>query len=150
MAKSANPFHYFDSSPEVIRLVVMMYVKYSLSLRNVVDLLAERAINICHVKINGKIHYLWRAVGHEGEVLESFASKARDKPPSQPLQPGTPSRQPITYKAHAQPPWLSGSPSWPWLPSLLPHLRQLETSRRWTDSTLGRIIPMMTIPSVRS
>jgi hypothetical protein len=26
MAKSANPFHYFDSSPEVIRLVVMMYV----------------------------------------------------------------------------------------------------------------------------
>ena len=38
MARSTNPFRYFDSSPEVIRLVVMMYVKYPLSLRNVDDL----------------------------------------------------------------------------------------------------------------
>ena len=30
-----NPFRYFNSSPEVIRLVVMMYVRYPLSLRNV-------------------------------------------------------------------------------------------------------------------
>ena len=37
-----NPFRYFNSSPEVIRLVVMMYVRYPLSLRNVEDLLAER------------------------------------------------------------------------------------------------------------
>ncbi len=29
------PFRYFNSSPEVIRLVVMMHIKYSLSLRNV-------------------------------------------------------------------------------------------------------------------
>ena len=36
-----NPFRYFDSSPEVIRLVVLMYVKFPLSLRNVEDLLAE-------------------------------------------------------------------------------------------------------------
>ena len=43
-----NPFRYFDSSPEVIRLVVMMYVKYPLSLRNVEKLLAERGIDICH------------------------------------------------------------------------------------------------------
>ena len=48
MAKAINPFRYFDSSPEVIRLVVMMYVKYPLSLRNVEDLLAERGIDICH------------------------------------------------------------------------------------------------------
>jgi transposase-like protein len=34
----SNPFRYFNSSPEVIRLVVMMYVKYPLSLRNVEDL----------------------------------------------------------------------------------------------------------------
>jgi putative transposase len=114
-----NPFRYFDSSPEVIRLVVMMYVKYLLSLRNVEDLLFERGIDICHetvrlwwnrfgpmfaaeirrkrvdrmrasnywkwhldevyVKINGEMHYLWRAVDHEGEVLESYASKTRDK-----------------------------------------------------------------------
>jgi len=31
------------------------------------------------VKINGVTHYLWRAVDHEGEVLESFVTKTRDK-----------------------------------------------------------------------
>lgn len=31
--KPANPFLYFNSSPEIIRLVVMMYVKFPLSLR---------------------------------------------------------------------------------------------------------------------
>ena len=31
------------------------------------------------VKINGQQHYLWRAVDHEGEVLESFVTKRRDK-----------------------------------------------------------------------
>jgi putative transposase len=114
-----NPFRWFDSSPEVIRLVVMMYVKYPLSLRNVEDLLHERGIDICHetvrlwwrrfgpmfaneirakrvqamrqhthwkwhldevyVRINGEMRYLWRAVDHEGEVLESFVTKTRDK-----------------------------------------------------------------------
>ena len=44
----ANPFRYFNSSPEVIRLVVMMYVRFPLSLRNVEDLLFERGIDICH------------------------------------------------------------------------------------------------------
>src|SRR5471030_1973403 len=119
MAKSDNPFRWFDSSPEVIRLVVMMYVRYPLSLRNVEDLLFERGIDICHetvrhwwnrfgpmfageirrrrvghvcaythwkwhldevyVKINGEMRYLWRAVDNEGEVLESFVTKERDK-----------------------------------------------------------------------
>ena len=32
-----------------------------------------------YVKINGEMHYLWRAVDHEGEVLESFVTKDRDK-----------------------------------------------------------------------
>jgi putative transposase len=31
------------------------------------------------VNINGKTHYLWRAVDHEGEVLESFVTKRRDR-----------------------------------------------------------------------
>ena len=31
------------------------------------------------VKIIGERHYLWRAVDHEGEVLESFVTKNRDK-----------------------------------------------------------------------
>lgn len=48
MAKSTNPFRYFDSSPEVIRLTVMMYVQFPLSLRNMEDLLHERGIGICH------------------------------------------------------------------------------------------------------
>src|SRR4028119_486250 len=46
--KPASPFRYFNSSPEVIRLVVMMYVRFPLSLRNVEDLLFERGIDICH------------------------------------------------------------------------------------------------------
>jgi len=119
MAKSDNPFRWFDSLPEVIRLVLMTYVKFPLSLRNVEDLLHERGIDICHetvrlwwnrfgpmfaaeirrkrvqrmrqhthwkwrldevyVKINGEMHYLWRAVDHEGEVLESYVTKTRDK-----------------------------------------------------------------------
>lgn len=31
------------------------------------------------VKINGVLHCLWRAVDHEGEVLESFVTKTRDR-----------------------------------------------------------------------
>ena len=117
--KPLSPFRYFNSSPEVIRLVVMMYVKYPLSLRNVEDLLAERGIDVSYetvrfwwnrfgpmfaaeirrkrvqrlraytpwrwhldevyVKINGEMHYLWRAVDAEGEVLESYVTKTRDK-----------------------------------------------------------------------
>jgi putative transposase len=117
--KPANPFRYFHSSPEVIRLVVMLYVRFPLSLRNVEDLLFERGIDLCHetvrlwwnrfgplfaadirrqrvsrmrgfrhwkwhvdevyLKINGELHYLWRAVDHEGEVLESYVTKKRDK-----------------------------------------------------------------------
>jgi putative transposase len=113
-----NPSRCFNSSPEVIRLTVMMYVRYPLSLRQVEDLLFERGIDICHetvrfwwnrfgptfaaqmrtrrvhhrsysswrwhldevfVKINGETNYLWRAVDHEGEVLEVFATKRRDR-----------------------------------------------------------------------
>ncbi len=43
-----NPFRYFNSSPEVICLAVMMYIRYPLSLRQVEDLLFERGIDICH------------------------------------------------------------------------------------------------------
>ena len=43
-----NPFKYFKTSPEVIRLAVMMYIRYPLSLRQVEDILFERGIDICH------------------------------------------------------------------------------------------------------
>ena len=32
-----------------------------------------------YVKVNGEMRYLWRAVDHEGEILESFVTKTRDK-----------------------------------------------------------------------
>ena len=31
------------------------------------------------MKINGETHYLWRAVDHEGEVLESYVTKLHNK-----------------------------------------------------------------------
>jgi putative transposase len=114
-----NPFRHFKTSPEIIRLAVMLYVRFPRSLRNVEDLLHERGIDISHetvrfwwnrfgplfaaeirrsrvkrmraysnwqwhldevfVKINGETHYLWRAVDHEGEVLETFVTKRRDR-----------------------------------------------------------------------
>jgi hypothetical protein len=46
--KKHNPFRYFKTSPEVIRLAVMLYVRFPLSLRNVEDLLHERGIEVSH------------------------------------------------------------------------------------------------------
>ena len=43
-----SPFRYFKTSPEIIRLAVMLYVRYPLSLRNVEDLLHERGVEISH------------------------------------------------------------------------------------------------------
>ena len=37
-------FCYFKTSPDIIRLAVMLYLRFSLSLRNVEDLLHERGI----------------------------------------------------------------------------------------------------------
>ena len=47
-----NPFRYFNSSPEIIRLAVTMYVRFPLSPRQVEDLLSERGID-SFVKLNG-------------------------------------------------------------------------------------------------
>jgi putative transposase len=43
-----RPFRYFKTSPEIIRLAVMMYVRFQLSLRNAEDLPHERGIDISH------------------------------------------------------------------------------------------------------
>jgi len=43
-----SPFRYFKTSPEVIRLAVMIYIRFPLSLRNVEDFLHERGIDISH------------------------------------------------------------------------------------------------------
>ena len=47
MTKSSPCLH-FKTSPEIIRLAVMLYVRLPLSLRNVEDLLYERGIDISH------------------------------------------------------------------------------------------------------
>ena len=54
-----NPFRCFNSSPEVIRLAVMMYIRYPLSLRQVEDLLFERNIDICHETVR----FWWNRFG---------------------------------------------------------------------------------------
>ena len=119
MTQPRSPFRYFKTSPEVIRLAVMLYVRFPLSLRNVEDLLHERGIEVSHetvrywwrrfgpmfaaeirkgrsagmrsvsrwrwhldevfVRVNGVQHYLWRAVDHEGEIMEAYVTKRRDK-----------------------------------------------------------------------
>jgi putative transposase len=113
-----SPFRYYKTSPEIIRLAVMLNFRSPLLLRNVEGLLHECGVDISHetvrycwhrfgptfalenckrrihgikssrwrwqldemfVKINGERHYLWRAVDHEGEVLERVVTKTRDK-----------------------------------------------------------------------
>ena len=114
-----DPFKYFKSSPEIIRLTVMLYVRFPLSLRNVEDLLHERGVDVSYeairywwskfgpsfaseirrkrvqklrafstwqwhvyevfLKTKGEHHYLWQAIDHEGEVLESVVTKRRNK-----------------------------------------------------------------------
>ncbi len=56
----SNPriFRYFKTSPEIIRLTVMMYVR-TRSLRNVEDLLHERGIDITHETVR----FSWNRFG---------------------------------------------------------------------------------------
>jgi putative transposase len=114
-----NPFRHFYSSPEVIRTAALLQVRFSISPRQVENLLQEHGIDISHetvrfwwsrfgpvfaaelrnrqqkiaqqhvqwrwhmdegfVRVNGQRRYLWRAVDHEGEVLEGYVSKTRDR-----------------------------------------------------------------------
>jgi len=48
---NGSPFKYFKTSPEIIRLAVMLYVRFPLSLGNVEDLLHERGIDVSHEPI---------------------------------------------------------------------------------------------------
>jgi putative transposase len=115
----SNHFRYFKSPPQVIRLVVMYYTRFPLSLRNVEDILFDRGIDISYetvrfwwnrfglvfaseirkkqlkhsaqhlnwrwhldevfVNVSGQRRYLWRAVNHEGTVLDAVVTKKRDR-----------------------------------------------------------------------
>ena len=100
--------------PVVIQHAVWLYLRFSLSYRDVEELLAERGLDISYesvrswvlkfgpaiarglracrprpsdrwhldemvVRIAGKQMYLWRAVDHEGEVLEILVQRRRDR-----------------------------------------------------------------------
>lgn len=54
-----SPFRYFKTSPEIIRLAVMLYIRFPPSLRNVEDLLQERWIDVSHEAVR----YLWHRFG---------------------------------------------------------------------------------------
>src|SRR5260370_31587996 len=104
--------HHFP--PDVIRHAVWLSLRFTLSYRDVEDLLAERGLEVSYetvrrwdlkfgpgialklrrscprpsdrwhldemvVRIVGKRMYLWRAVDHEGEVLDMLVQRRRDK-----------------------------------------------------------------------
>jgi putative transposase len=54
-----SPFKWFKTSPEIIRLAVMLYVRFPLSLRNVEDLLYERGVEISHETVR----FWWHRFG---------------------------------------------------------------------------------------
>ena len=64
-----DPFKYFKTSPQIIRLAVMMYIRFPLSLRNVEDLLHERGIDISHETVR----FWWNRFG------PMFAAEMRRK-----------------------------------------------------------------------
>ena len=79
-----SPFRYFKTSPEIIRLAVMMYVRAAAIRKQRTDRRRTFSgwrwhLDEVFVKINGQHHYLWRAVDQAGEVLEAFVSKKRDR-----------------------------------------------------------------------
>ena len=47
-AKPPSPFRYFHPSPDIIRMVAMLHVRYPLPLRKVEVVLFERGIDVCH------------------------------------------------------------------------------------------------------
>src|SRR6202035_4258687 len=100
--------------PEIIEHAIWLYIRFTLSFRDVEDLLAERGIMVSyetvrrwvnyfgprvaadlrkrrpkphatwhldevHLKINGRMVYLWRAVDAEGEVLDVLIQSRRNK-----------------------------------------------------------------------
>src|SRR4029453_13500633 len=87
--------------PEIIAHAVWLYHRFCLSFRDVEELLAERGgtggygagrqgcrqgrlgdtwhLDEVFVTIGGELHYLWRAVDQDGEVLDILVQERRDK-----------------------------------------------------------------------
>jgi putative transposase len=112
MARISYRYHHFPAP--IIRHAVWLYVRFTLSFRDVEDLVAERGIDVSYetvrrwvlkfgpafarqlrqrrprpsarwhldemvVRIGGERMYLWRAVDHEGEILDMLVQRRRDK-----------------------------------------------------------------------
>jgi len=81
--KNHSLFRHFETSSEIIRLAVMMYARFPLSLRNKARQMRASSNWQWHwgeifVKFKDKTHYLWQAVGREVAMLESNVTKRRD------------------------------------------------------------------------
>ena len=111
--KNSNQYKRYRFPSEIIQYAVWLYYRFTLSHRDIEDLLAERGINVSYesirlwcnrfgpkfatklkrkhrgygdtfyidevfVKIDGKQHYLWRAVDQDGEVVDVYLQKRRD------------------------------------------------------------------------
>src|SRR3954462_12522999 len=112
MAEISYRRHRFP--PVIIQHAVWLYLRFTLSYRDVEELLAERGLDVSYetvrswvlkfgpiiarrlrcgrprpsdrwhldemvVRIAGRHMYLWRAVDHEGEVLDMLVQRRRDK-----------------------------------------------------------------------
>src|ERR1700738_3645985 len=143
MSTVSNRRHRFP--PVVIQYAVWLYLRFTLSYRDVEELLAERGLDVTYatvrtwvvkcgpiiarrrrrcrprpsdrwhldemvVRIAGKRMYLWRAVDHEGEVLEILVQRRRDRSAarSSTVWPFCPSRSSLSGLRHRdRPPPLS-------------------------------------------
>jgi putative transposase len=72
--------------PAIIQQAIWLYLRFTLSLRDVEDLSALDqpfgpliAVNEVYLKIDGRMAYLWRAVDAEGEVLDVLVQSKRDQ-----------------------------------------------------------------------
>ena len=123
MAKSDNPFLYFNSSREVPRLVMMLYVKFPLSLRNVEDLLAERA-STSAMRRCALVEPL-RAVLSDQLRLARFSSLGEGWPARRPLSP-------LCFHGRAMPVALSTGRG-----------RRSRARRIWSDNTRLALIRLL-------
>ena len=64
-----NILKYYKTSPEIIKMAIMYYVRYPLSFRQVEVILHERGIDVCHETIR-----YW--VDKQGSIISSPESDA--------------------------------------------------------------------------
>src|SRR5258707_11116396 len=112
MRTSVSPYHRHRFPAEIISHSVWLYFRFSLSFRDVEEMLAMRGVSLSYetvrewclkfgqtyanglrrrsprpcdqwhldevfLKINGRLHYLWRAVDQDGDVLDTLVQSRR-------------------------------------------------------------------------